>query len=99
MISQIKRGVYLTNIWYTRFQNYHTGDFSTIPRDGAFLIKNGEIVHPIKNIRLSENIINILKSTVALGKDVKQIRGWEVETPTTTPMALVKGLNVTRSEK
>jgi PmbA protein len=24
-------GLYITNLWYTRFQNYMTGDFSTIP--------------------------------------------------------------------
>ena len=99
MISQIKRGVYLTNVWYTRFQNYNTGDFSTIPRDGAFLIKNGKIAYPIKNIRLSDNLINILKSTTALGKETKQIQGWEIATPITTPLAIVRGLNITKSEK
>ena len=99
MISQTKRGIYLTNVWYTRFQNYQTGDFSTIPRDGAFLIKNGKIAYPIKNIRLSDNMVNILKSTIALGKEAVQIQGWEVGTPITTPMALVKKLNITRSEK
>lgn len=99
MITQTKRGIYLTNVWYTRFQNYQTGDFSTIPRDGAFLIKNGKIVCPIKNIRLSDNIPNILKSTIALGKEAVQIQGWEVGTPTITPMALVKRLNITKSEK
>ncbi|OGM02912.1 hypothetical protein A3K72_03620 [Candidatus Woesearchaeota archaeon RBG_13_36_6] len=99
MINSVKRGVYLTNVWYTRFQNYNTGDFSTIPRDGMFLIKNGKITHPIKNIRLSDNLLNILNSTIALSKEAKQIQGWEIETPVTTPMALVKGLNITKSEK
>lgn len=99
LFGQVKRGIYLTNVWYTRFQNYHTGDFSTIPRDGAFLIENGKIAHPVKNIRLSDNLINILKSTIALSKTAVQIQGWEVETPVTTPMALVKSLNITQSEK
>lgn len=99
IFEQTKRGIYLTNVWYTRFQNYHTGDFSTIPRDGAFLIENGKIVHPVKDIRLSDNIINILKSTEALSKKTVQIQGWEVETPVTTPMALVRNLSITQSEK
>lgn len=99
LISQTKKGIYLSNVWYTRFQNYNTGDFSTIPRDGAFLIENGKIKHPIKNIRLSDNLLNILKSTVALSKKTAQIQGWEVETPTITPKALVKDLNITQSEK
>ena len=99
LISQVKRGLYLTNVWYTRFQNYNTGEFSTIPRDGAFLIENGKITHPVKNIRLSDNILNIIKSTKALGKKSVQIQGWEVETPTIIPKALVKSLNITQSEK
>jgi PmbA protein len=99
MISSIKNGIYITNVWYTRFQNYMTGDFSTIPRDGAFLIKNGKMIHPVKDIRVSDNIINILRLTTSLTKESKQIYGWEVDTPITTPMALVKGINITKSEK
>jgi len=99
MISSIKRGIYITNVWYTRFQNYATGDFSTIPRDGAFLIENGKIKHPLKDLRVSDNVLNILKSTEALTKERWQIFGWEVDTPTVTPMALVRNVNITRSEK
>lgn len=99
MISSIKKGIYITNVWYTRFQNYATGDFSTIPRDGAFLIENGKIKHPLKDLRVSDNVLNILRSTEALSKERWQIFGWEVDTPTITPMALVRNVNITRSEK
>ncbi|MAG78118.1 TldE-like protein, partial [archaeon] len=57
IFSEIKRGIWITNVWYTRFQNYATGDFSTIPRDGIFLIENGEIVKPLKEIRITDNVI------------------------------------------
>jgi PmbA protein len=99
MITSIKRGLYITNVWYTRFQNYATGDFSTIPRDGAFLIENGKIIHPVKDIRVSDNVLNILRSTEALTKERRQIFGWEVDVPTITPMALARNINITRSEK
>ncbi len=99
LISSIDKGIYITNIWYTRFQNYHTGDFSTIPRDGAFLIENGKIVHPVKDIRLSDNLLNIMKSVSKLGKERKQVYGWEVETPTITPMAVVSDVSITKSER
>jgi PmbA protein len=99
MISSTKKGIYITNVWYTRFQNYNTGDFSTIPRDGAFLIENGKITHPVKDIRVSDNVVNIMKNTERLGKESRQIVGWEVDIPTVTPMALVKNINISRSEK
>jgi PmbA protein len=43
MFREVKHGLYLTNTWYTRFQNWAKGDFSTIPRDGIFLVEGGEI--------------------------------------------------------
>lgn len=99
LFNFVKDGIYITNIWYTRFQNYNTGDFSTIPRDGAFLIKNGKIVHAVKDLRLSDNLLNILNSATAFGKETKQVFGWEVETPVITPMALIKNVNLTKSEE
>ena len=47
-VFDIKKGIYVTNIWYTRFQNYVTGDFSTIPRDGMFLIEDGLFIELLK---------------------------------------------------
>jgi len=96
LFEQVKNGLYITNVWYTRFQNYNTGDFSTIPRDGIFMIKNGKIGQPIKGIRISENILNLLKNVAAVGKMPERVIGWEVETPVVSPAVLVKDINVTR---
>lgn len=92
-------GLRITNIWYTRFQNYLTGDFSTIPRDGIFLIKDGEIVQSIKDIRMSDNMINLFKSIKGTTKEQKQSSGWEVETPVLCGSALVNKVNITTSTK
>lgn len=99
LFGEVKNGLYITNVWYTRFQNYETGDFSTIPRDGIFLIKNGEIEGSLKNIRISDNILNILKNIKAVGNEHEQIHWWEVETPVFCPYVVVEGANVTKSTK
>ena len=96
IISSIDSGVYVTNIWYTRFQNYFTGDFSTIPRDGIFLIKNGEIVKSLKNIRISDNMINILKNITQISNHAKNVYTWETSTPVFTPYVLTKDITVTK---
>ena len=98
LLKEVKKGLYVTNIWYTRFQNYAKGDFSTVPRDGIFFIENGKIKYPVKEIRISENILNLLCNISAIGKEEKQIYGWEVSIPTLTPMVLVKNVNVTKPE-
>lgn len=91
-------GLYITNLWYTRFQNYLTGDFSTIPRDAIFLFKNGDMVKPVKDIRITENILNLLKNVQAHTKEQQQNYGWEVDTPVICGHALVKDMNITRSK-
>ncbi|MCS7136931.1 MAG: metallopeptidase TldD-related protein, partial [Candidatus Caldarchaeum sp.] len=80
-----------------RYQNYRTGEFSTIPRDGLFHIKNGSVEKPVKGLRLSDNILNILKNIRSLGNEAWFIKWWEVETPTYAPAAVVEKINFTRS--
>ena len=99
MISQVKNGIYITNVWYTRFANYRTGDFSTIPRDAMFEIKNGKITKSIKGLRLSDNMQHVLESVSAISKDTRTIHWWEVEIPIVTGYVLCKDLNMTKSAK
>jgi PmbA protein len=97
LISQVDRGYYMTNTWYTRFQNYQTGDFSTIPRDAIFKIEKGRLAGPVKDIRISENMLNILKNVKAVGNDPMQVHWWEVDSPVFSPHVLVENVNITRS--
>ena len=76
LFDQVKHGLYLTNTWYTRFQNYATGDFSTIPRDGIFLIENGEIKEPLREVSLSGNILNLLSKVENGTKEIRLRAGY-----------------------
>ena len=96
LFGQVKKGLWISNVWYTRFQNYAEGQFSTIPRDGAFYMENGEVKYPIKGIRVSENVLNMMKNIIAIGKEPKKILSWEVETPVETPFVVVKDVRVTK---
>lgn len=96
MMEEVKTGIYVTNVWYTRFQNYLTGEFSTIPRDGIFHVENGEISHPLKEIRISDNMCHLLSNIKALSSTHTQIYWWEVDVPTFTPYALIKDVKITR---
>ncbi len=96
MIENVKNGILITNIWYTRFNNYLTGEFSTIPRDGTFLIKNGKILYPINRLRVSDSLQRIYKNIIGLGKELKPIESWEAESPTILPYVLVKDVNITK---
>ena len=82
MISEMKEGLLIGNVTYIRFQDYIKGDFSGIVRDGVLFIKNGEIVHAVKELRLSDNIIRWLQNIVAIGKETRQIYHWWLESKT-----------------
>ncbi len=97
LIKEVKKGLYVTNTWYTRFQDYVKGDFSTMPRDAVFFIENGKIKHSVKDIRVSDNLLNILKNIRCIGNKTEQVIGWEIEIPTITPTVLAKNINITRS--
>ncbi|MGD0405859.1 MAG: TldD/PmbA family protein [Candidatus Bathyarchaeia archaeon] len=97
LFNEVKRGLYLTNTWYTRFQNYKTGDFSTIPRDGIFLIENGEIKESWKSIRLSDNASRMLNAIAGISKERHHIHWWtEADPPSLSPYILMKDVQITR---
>jgi len=97
LLSSIDDGIYVTNDWYLRYQNYRTGDFSTIPRDGLFRIKRGSIESSIKGLRISDNMLRILSGIRELGRERYWISWWEVETPVYAPHAIIEKVNFTKS--
>ena len=97
MVREMRRGVILTSNWYTRFKNYRTGEFSTVPRDGAYLVERGKIVKPLKGMRAGDDLQRILSSIQLLSRDRTWVEWWEVSTPTLCPWILVDGVKITRA--
>ncbi|QQG49188.1 MAG: TldD/PmbA family protein [archaeon] len=97
MLKEMKRGIILTSNWYTRFKNYRTGEFSTVPRDGAYLVENGKVVKSLKGMRAGGDLLRFFSSVRLLSKSREWIEWWEVDTPTLCPWMLVDGVKVTRA--
>jgi len=99
LMSSVQRGIYVTNNWYLRYQNYQTGELSTIPRDAMFLIENGRIGRPIKELRISDNLLRMLSSVEEVGRERRWIRWWEVDVPTLCPATLISKVKFTKSKR
>lgn len=97
MIGQIDRGIYVTNDWYLRYQNWRTGDFSMIPRDAMFLIERGDIKCPIRDLRISDNMLRMYSALRVLSRERRWIKWWEVEIPTLAPAAVIEGTRFSQS--
>lgn len=99
IVSDTKDGLYMNNTWYTRYQNYATGEFSTIPRDAILKIENGEIVGAVKNIRVSDNMLSLWRSIDAISDSSEEVYWWdEASPPSTLPTVRIRGMNITRSQ-
>jgi PmbA protein len=102
IIKNIDKGIIITNVWYTRFSNILTGEFSTMPRDLAIYIENGEKKFAIKQenigeivgIRIHDNIIRMLKNIEMAGHDIMQATSWESNNYAFVPSILVKDVKV-----
>ena len=94
-VSKDKPTLYITNNWYTRFTSFVDGVFSSIPRDGMFLVENGEISQPIRELRITDTMLNIFKNIKAMTKESIQIKTWEVPQPVFIPYILVEDVNLT----
>jgi len=86
IIEEIKEGIWVTNNWYTRFNNYSIGDFSTLPRDMLLYIKNGEVVGALKQLRISDNLLRMFLNIKAIGKEKEQVRWWDSPLPVVSPI-------------
>jgi len=107
LLRGVDRGILVTNTWYTRFKDYEAGEFSTVPRDVAFVIRNGGIESAIKNIgrdsvgigiRISERMERMLKSIRAEGGERVQVVGWDEPMPAFVKPFVVEKVKVTAAE-
>lgn len=96
IINDIDTGIFINNSWYTRFQDQRAGIFSTVPRDGVFYIKYGEIVGSVSGIRISDSIINILGNLQEVSRERVNVKWWDEIHPSIMPYALVNNINISK---
>ncbi len=98
MVREVKRGLFVLNNWYTRFQNYVEGVFSTVTRDALLYIENGEVKGSARRLRIADTIPRMLSNVVGASKTLYKVQWWEVPYPTRAPFLLVSRLRFTKPE-
>ncbi|MFW9903338.1 MAG: TldD/PmbA family protein [Candidatus Thorarchaeota archaeon] len=87
--------IFVTCNWYTRFTSVISTKYSTIPRDAAFIVENGELGQPIKNFRISDNLLRQFANIESMGNDRVQVYWWEIVNPTWIGSVRVKDCQIT----
>ncbi len=75
MIASTERGVYVTRFHYTRPVEPKKVIVTGMTRDGTFLIENGEIAHPVRNLRFTQSYVEALNHVDRIGKDLRLLGG------------------------
>jgi predicted Zn-dependent protease len=69
MIKSVRKGVYITRFHYANVVEPMKTVITGMTRDGTFLIEEGEIKRPIRNLRFTESILKALSQVTAISRD------------------------------
>jgi len=90
LIEEMRNGIYITNNWYTRFQNHVEGVFSTVSRDAVIVYEDAEPSYCTERIRIADTMPRLFSSIELIGREQWPIQWWEVRIPTRIPHILFK---------
>lgn len=75
MVRDVKRGIWVTRFWYTRTVHPLNVIITGMTRDGTFLIEDGKVVGPVRNMRFTQGYVDALNHVDAIGKDAVLMLG------------------------
>ncbi|WP_424363482.1 TldD/PmbA family protein [Methylocystis parvus] len=90
MIRSVKRGVLVTRIWYENMVEPRSLLLTGLTRDGNFLIENGRVTAPVRNMRFNQRLGELFAKIVALGKTERVWRAVGGGAPAAPPMLAEK---------
>jgi len=67
LAAPIARGIYVTRFWYVNMVRPRATLVTGMTRDGTFLIEDGVIGRPLRDVRFTDSILRILGATTGLG--------------------------------
>jgi PmbA protein len=76
LIAGLDRGLLVTRFHYTNPVHPKLAIVTGMTRDGTFLVEDGRIVGPVRNLRYTQSYLAALAGTVAVGRERKTLRGF-----------------------
>ncbi|MBU1936221.1 TldD/PmbA family protein, partial [bacterium] len=71
MVASTERGILVTRFHYTNVIDPMELVLTGLTRDGTYLIENGKIAAPLKNLRFTQSIVEAMKAVEAISRDRK----------------------------
>jgi predicted Zn-dependent protease len=67
LIGRMERGILVTDFWYTRVLDPRTQVVTGLTRNGVWLVENGVVVRPVRNLRFTQSFLEALAPGAVLG--------------------------------
>ncbi len=74
LVTSVRRGLLITRFWYTRVVHPLTVHMTGMTRDGVFLIEDGEVAGPVRDLRFTESYLEALNRVDAIAAETKLVR-------------------------
>jgi predicted Zn-dependent protease len=69
MVAATDRGLYVTRFHYSNVVHPREAVITGMTRDGTWLIEDGRITRPVKNLRFTQSILETLRATDMVGRE------------------------------
>jgi PmbA protein len=76
LIGGLERGLLVTRFHYTNPVHPKLAIVTGMTRDGTFLVENGRIVGPVKNLRFTQSYLEALAGVSAVGLERRCLKGF-----------------------
>jgi len=76
LIGGLDRGLLVTRFHYTNPVHPKLAIVTGMTRDGTFLVEQGRIVAPVRNLRYTQSYLAAIASTVAVARERKTLKGF-----------------------
>lgn len=70
MITSTKRGLFVSRFWYTNVAEPSRCILTGMTRDGLFLIEDGVIARPVRNMRFTESVLDAFDRVEMVGDTI-----------------------------
>ena len=100
LMAPIERGLYVTRLWYVNAVHQKSTLVTGTTRDGTFLIEDGRLGRPVKDVRFTDSILRLLEATEALTATQRLVAeadfyGRRFATGVVAPALRAQGLRIT----
>ena len=76
LIKGTERGILVTQFHYTNLLKAQTMEMTGMTRNGTFMIEDGRVAYPIKNMRFTQSMVEAFSNIEAVGSEAELLAGW-----------------------